>query len=289
MVLVPTDAVGAVGMPVRDGLASDAFKSNAVCVAVEMGLSASDVLFTLPKPTMVAVMPLTLPVKIGLARGAFKSNAVLRFDVSVETADVTNAVVAIWVVFVPLAAVGALGVPVRKALARGAFKSNAACAAVEMGLAASEVLFTLPKPTMVAVMPLTVPVKVGLAIGAFVAIVVAMLVAKLASLPSAADNSFKVFRVPGAPSTRSDTTFLTNAVVAICVVLVVFAAVGAVGTPLKPGDSRAAFRVNAALKLWTLSKGMLTVGPKVSLFVTVKEVNESAIIQLEHKKKFAKI
>ena len=141
MVLVPADAVGAVGMPVRDGLARDAFKSKAVCVAVEMGLSASDVLFTLPKPTMVAVMPLTVPVKVGPAsdafkskavcvavetglsasavlftlpkptmvavmpltvpvkvgpaRGAFKSNAVLRFDVSVETADVTNAVVAI--------------------------------------------------------------------------------------------------------------------------------------------------------------------------------------------------
>ena len=283
MVLVPTDAVGAVGMPVRDGLASDAFKSKAVCVAVEMGLSASvvlftlpkptmvavmpptvpvkvgpargafksnavcvavemgfaasEVLFTLPKPTIVAVMPLTVPVKVGSARGAFKSNAVLRLDVSVETADVTNAVVAIWLVFVPLVAVGALGVPVRRALARGAFKSNAACAAVEMGFAASEVLFTLPKPTMVAVIPPTVPVKVGFAIGAFVAIVVATLVAKLASLPSAADNSFKVFRVSGAPAIRSDTTFFTNAVVAICVVFVAFAAVGAVGIPLKPGDS----------------------------------------------------
>jgi len=192
-------------------------------------------------------------------------------------------------VFVPLVAVGALGVPVRRAFARGAFKSNAACAAVEMGLAVSEVLFTLPKPTMVAVIPPTVPVKVGSAIGAFVAIVVAILVAKLASLPSAADNSFKVFRVSGAPAIRSDTTFFTNAVVAICVVLVPFAAVGAVGIPLKPGDSRAAFRVNAALNPCTPSKGMLTVAPKISLFVTVNEVKEAAIIQLEHKKNFAKI
>ena len=82
-------------VPVKVGFARGAFKSNAACVAVEMGLAASEVLFTLPKPTMVAVMPPTVPVKVGFARGAFKSKAVLRLDVSVETADVTNAVVAI--------------------------------------------------------------------------------------------------------------------------------------------------------------------------------------------------
>ena len=43
------------------------------------------------------------------------------------TADATNAVVAICVVFVPLAAVGALGVPVRRGLASGAFKSTPDC------------------------------------------------------------------------------------------------------------------------------------------------------------------
>ena len=179
--------------------------------------------------------------------------------------------------------------PVRTALARGAFKSNAACAAVEMGLAASEVLFTLPKPTMVAVIPLTVPVKVGFAIGAFVAIVVVTLVAKLASLPSATANSFKVSRAPGAPPIMLVTAPCTNAVVAICVVFVPLAAVGAVGIPLKPGDSRADFLLNAPPNPCTLSKGIFTLAPKVSLSVTVKEVNDSAIIQLEHKKNFAKI
>ena len=44
-------------------------------MAVEIGLLASDVLSTLPKPTMAAVMPETVPVKVGEALSAFKSRA----------------------------------------------------------------------------------------------------------------------------------------------------------------------------------------------------------------------
>ena len=66
--------------------------------------------------------------------------------------------------------VGAVAVPVNVGLARGAvrlaIRFSAACVAVEMGLLVSEVLFTFPRPTIAAVIPLTVPVKVGLLIGA---------------------------------------------------------------------------------------------------------------------------
>ena len=53
-----------------------AFASNAVCVAVDIGLPKSDVLSTLPNPTMDLVIPPTVPVKVGPARFAFRFNAV---------------------------------------------------------------------------------------------------------------------------------------------------------------------------------------------------------------------
>ena len=39
-------------------------------------MAASEVLLTLPSPTIVAVMPLTVPVNVGLARFALRSSAV---------------------------------------------------------------------------------------------------------------------------------------------------------------------------------------------------------------------
>ena len=48
----------------------------------------------------------------------------------------------------------------------GAFKFNESLVAVDTGLAASVVLSTSDKPTIVLVIPLTVPVNVGLLIGA---------------------------------------------------------------------------------------------------------------------------
>ena len=70
MVFVFSAAVGAVGVPVNAGEASGALKSSAVCVAVETGLLASEVLSTLPSPTCVAVTPETVPVNVGEAIGA---------------------------------------------------------------------------------------------------------------------------------------------------------------------------------------------------------------------------
>ena len=49
--------------------------SKAVCVAVEIGFAASDVLSTLFKPTISLEIPATVPVKVGDANGAFKSKA----------------------------------------------------------------------------------------------------------------------------------------------------------------------------------------------------------------------
>jgi hypothetical protein len=52
--------VGKLGVPVKVGDAKGAFKSKAVCVAVEIGLFTSDVLSTFPNPTS----PLTIPVGV---------------------------------------------------------------------------------------------------------------------------------------------------------------------------------------------------------------------------------
>ena len=60
-----------------------------------------------------------------------------------------------------------------------------------------------------------VPVKLALAKGAFVAILFVIVVEKFASSPSAAANSFKVSKAPGALSITLDTAVSTNAVVAI--------------------------------------------------------------------------
>ena len=76
---------------------------------------------------------------------------------------------------------GRVTVPVNVGEARGAFRSRALCVAVEIGLLASEVSSTLPRPTSPLTKPVgavieapvgivTVPVNVGEAIGAFVSI-----------------------------------------------------------------------------------------------------------------------
>ena len=78
--------VGKDGVPVNVGESKGAFKAKelvtsvaialalkAVAVAELMGLSASEVLSTLDKPTIVLVIPPTVPVNIGDSMGAFKA------------------------------------------------------------------------------------------------------------------------------------------------------------------------------------------------------------------------
>ena len=72
-VVVPSEIAS---VPVKVGEAKVAFRSRAVCVALDTGLLASLVLFTLPKPTMALVMPPTVPVKVGEANGALALRAV---------------------------------------------------------------------------------------------------------------------------------------------------------------------------------------------------------------------
>ena len=92
MELSAADCVTAVAVPVKAGDAKGAFKSKAVCVAVDIGLPASDVLLTLANPTIVAVIPDTVPVNVGLAFGAYVDAAidVVRYEprVVVKLVDV---------------------------------------------------------------------------------------------------------------------------------------------------------------------------------------------------------
>ena len=155
-----------------------AFSARASPVALEIGLLASDVLSTLPSPTMLFVIPPTVPVKVGPSRLAFKLK-----EASVSTFT--------------------------------AFNAKASPVALEIGLLASDVLSTLPSPTISFEIPLTVPVKVGFALGAFSAIELVIVVEKSASLPKAVANSFNVFNASGALLTKSLTVVLTKAVVAI--------------------------------------------------------------------------
>jgi hypothetical protein len=74
--------VGPDTVPVKVGDANGArfvaSRFSAACVAVEMGLLVSEVLFTFPKPTIAAVIPLTVPVKVGLLMGASVAKAIDR-------------------------------------------------------------------------------------------------------------------------------------------------------------------------------------------------------------------
>ena len=58
-----------------------AFKSNAVCVAVDTGLFKSVVLSALPNPTIAFVIPLTVPVKVGEAIFAFNARLAVTSEV----------------------------------------------------------------------------------------------------------------------------------------------------------------------------------------------------------------
>ena len=54
------------------------FKFNADCVAVDIGLLISEILSTLPNPTIDLLIPFTVPVNVGLAILAFKLIALFK-------------------------------------------------------------------------------------------------------------------------------------------------------------------------------------------------------------------
>ena len=62
-------------------LLSGAFRFRAVCVAVDIGLSESEVLFTLPKWNIALAIPSTSPLHVGLIYGAL---VLIEFMIVVE-------------------------------------------------------------------------------------------------------------------------------------------------------------------------------------------------------------
>ena len=112
--------VGAVGLPVRAGEANGASKFNAAWVAVDIGLLASEVLLTLPRPTIAAVMPLTVPVNVGLAMGAVR--LAIRFNAAWVAVDIglLASEVLLTLPKPTIAAVMPLTVPVNVGLFKGA-------------------------------------------------------------------------------------------------------------------------------------------------------------------------
>ena len=83
---------GSLTVPVNVGDASGAFKANAACCAVETGLPKSDVLSTLPSPTIAAVIPLTVPVNVGDASGARRALLPLSFPIAERMVSVPNTI-----------------------------------------------------------------------------------------------------------------------------------------------------------------------------------------------------
>ena len=99
------------------GDAKLALRSSAVCCAEETGLAASDVLFTEPRPTIAAVIPLTVPVNVGDAKLALRSSAVCcAEETGLEASDVLFTLLNPTIV-----AVIPLTVPVKVGLLMGAF------------------------------------------------------------------------------------------------------------------------------------------------------------------------
>ena len=81
---------------------------------------ASDVLSTLPKPTIVLSIPDTVPVNVGLARGAFASNAVcVAAETGLFASDVLSTFPKPTIVWVMPPTV-----PVKVGLLIGAFAAN---------------------------------------------------------------------------------------------------------------------------------------------------------------------
>ena len=156
VVLVAGAAVGARGTPVKVGLADNT--TDVVPVDEDTPVPP---LATFSVPARV-IAPVVAVFGVKPVEPAEKEDTP-----APPTAAVTKAVVAICVVLVAGAAVGADGTPVSVGLAKSAFKFSAVCVAVETGLLRSLVLSTFPNPTILLVIPDTVPVKVGLAKLAF--------------------------------------------------------------------------------------------------------------------------
>ena len=202
------EKAGAVTVPVKVGEAKLAFK---LAAAVTKAVVATLVVLS-SAVWVVAIVPVGnvgVPVKDGEAKLAFKLAAAVTKAVVATLVVLSSAV---WVV--AIVPVGNVGVPVNIGLARFDLRVSASCWAVETGLAVSAVLSTESKPTIVLVIPATVPVKVGEARGAFEPMLAVSVVDKDASFPSAVASSPRVSKVVPAVPTSAATSARTKAVVA---------------------------------------------------------------------------
>ena len=145
--------------PLNIAPARPAFRLSAACCSVETGLSASEVLFTLPSPTWPAVRPVSaepFPLAESLPLKTFQSAAV-RYPSEPTPAGPSLAFMSAALsspVLLPDKLLAEI-FPLNIAPVRLAFKSRAVCCSVETGLSASEVLFTLPRFNCTAVMPVS--------------------------------------------------------------------------------------------------------------------------------------
>ena len=142
-----------------DLFAKASFKSNAVWVAVEIGLFKSLVLSTLPRPIIALVIPFTVPVKVGELISAFSSKIFCFKSSAFWTAVEIGLFKSLVLSTFPrptIAFVIPLTVPVKVGEAVFAFVFKAIWVKLLIGLLASLVLSTLLKPTS----DLTIPVGV---------------------------------------------------------------------------------------------------------------------------------
>src|SRR5580692_6383826 len=129
VVLVPTAAVGAVGVPVKAGDCSVAPPAADTSLAINVTApvrplnvvtpASTELIMLITKSVVAICVVLVLTAAVGAVGTPVKAGELIGAKPVPEFA-MTNAVVANWVVEVPGAAVGAAGVPVKVGLARSA-------------------------------------------------------------------------------------------------------------------------------------------------------------------------
>jgi hypothetical protein len=170
MVTVPVlVSEGAVTVPVNVGLASGEYSAKvalkavpAYWTAVSAGKSTLVALLAVTVPVKVGAAAVSEPVKVGLARLAFKAKVVLKAVPAYWTAVSAgkSTLVALLMVTVPvLVSEGAVTVPVNVGLASGEYSARVVLKAVPAYWTA----VSAGKSTLVALLAVTVPVKVGAA------------------------------------------------------------------------------------------------------------------------------
>ena len=271
--------------PVKVGEAKFAFKSNAVEVAVDTGLSVSAVLSTLPRPTIDFVIPSTVPVNVAPDKLAFPSNAV---EVAVDTGLSISAVLST----LPRPTIDFVIPPTVPDTLKFPFNEISSVTIDVYSLTVvliTVMLFWLVtvKVPLISTFPfmetsanVVFPVKVGEAKFAF-----KLRETSVYDLLVAMFDVFVAMSVVFVPklvetspinSVISPMCVCTNAVVANCVLLVVLLAVVAEGVPVKVGEAKFAFKLRET-SVYDLLVAMFDVFVAMSVVFVPKLVETSPI------------